>query len=633
MAIEFDCPHCGHHYRLKDDLAGKAAACKNCRKKITIPQPVTIPDDDPPVDVEAAAVAALADAAQLDEDPSRMLIPVECNYCGHKWTEPIARAGKNTLCPEPECRQRIKIPEPKDEGQYDWRQTRTKGPSLAKQNNEKLEGVQDAASAQIVSGKSLKEAGAIDEGIEPRPLKQKIMFALMGLGLVGLVVFGVIYATRTRTEGKHDRLMAEAQAEFAASAATLPKEDVPTFTAVMHLAAGEYALRHDTPEKLKETMEQFGKAQSILRPADGAARNAVLAQIAATMLDLGGTEQQARDQLRIRWTPDLNLRTRPNEHLFTVHEELRKLLGASQAGPLDYRLHLLRRLTRELVKRGQTVLAVELLPLAMFAPAEHAEAKAVVALEIYRADRGSKYPAEVAKELAARGAELAKSNPRPASAQILFAVLKIGRAPNLGIPPPGGGAVTSDVRFAYSGVAVLEGRTEEALALAQRPGRTEDRLRALVLCADWMADPAPALSAVAPLVASAAGKPKEVKLSPYDLLRLAQIAAAAGKPEQAEPFAKAIADEGLQAWALGETVRLRLAAAPTVMGEEAWAALPDDPKKFHAGHAWGRLWLARQNTRISGERTTQVKVVSAWPSPISAFGKAGVALGIQDRDK
>src|SRR5262245_52413652 len=146
MAIEFDCPHCGHHYRLKDDLAGKAAACKNCRNKITIP---SVSDNTPlpapsPVDVEAAASAALSDAPKVEEDPSKKLIEVECKYCLHKWTEPIARAGKNTLCPNDECRQRVKIPELKPDQTADWRQTHTKGPSLAKDNQQKLEGVQDA---------------------------------------------------------------------------------------------------------------------------------------------------------------------------------------------------------------------------------------------------------------------------------------------------------------------------------------------------------------------------------------------------------------------------------------------------------------------------------------------------------
>jgi hypothetical protein len=635
MAIEFDCPHCGHHYRLKDELAGKAAACKNCRKKITIPQPVTVPDDPPapPVDVEAAAVAALSDAPKAEEDPAKKIIPVECNYCGQKWTEPIARAGKNTLCPNPECRQRIKIPEPKDEGQYDWRQTRTKGPSLAKQNHEKLEGVQDAAEQKIVSGQALKEAGAIDEELEPRPLKQKILFVAIPLVLAGLVLFGIVYGLRTRTESKENRLMAEAQEEYAKAAESLPKDEQPLAAAVLHLAAAEYALRYNDKDKLKESLGQYGAAQLALRPGQGAARNAILAELAVAMLALGGTEEQAREQVRIRWTPDVNLKTRPNEQLFTVHEELRRVLGALQAAPFEFRADVARRLTRELVKRGQPSVAVELIPLALFTPPEQPEAKAAVALEVYRAEKGSKYVAEVAKELAARGPELAKANPRPASAQVLFAVLKTEKAPNLGIPSPGkDGAVTHDTRFAYTGIALLEDRGADALALAQRPGQTGDRVRALALCADWLADPAPALDAALALV-TASKSNKDVKLSPYTLLRLTQLAGAAGKHEQAKQFAAAITDEGAQAWAKGEAQRLRLAAAPNEKGDEAWAEeLWKGERTFRAGQAWGRLWLARQNTRVSGNRTEQTKAVNAWPTPFPAFGKAGVALGLQDRD-
>ena len=48
MAIEFNCPHCGQPYRLKDDFAGMRATCKNpdCRKVITVPSPTTVPPDD-----------------------------------------------------------------------------------------------------------------------------------------------------------------------------------------------------------------------------------------------------------------------------------------------------------------------------------------------------------------------------------------------------------------------------------------------------------------------------------------------------------------------------------------------------------------------------------------------------------
>src|SRR5687767_5507098 len=113
MAIEFNCPHCQHQYRLKDELAGKTATCKGCRQKITIPQPVTVPDA---AALEAAAAAAYADEpAKAELDAASQVVNVECQFCNHKWTEPLTRAGKNTLCPNPECRQRVKIPEPKKE--------------------------------------------------------------------------------------------------------------------------------------------------------------------------------------------------------------------------------------------------------------------------------------------------------------------------------------------------------------------------------------------------------------------------------------------------------------------------------------------------------------------------------------
>ena len=94
-----------------------------------------------------------------------------CNFCGHQWTEPMAKAGKNTLCPNPECRQRLRVPEPKEDVPDDWRQQKTKLPSGAKQHFEKLEGVQDAAEAKIVSGEALREADATGIEYEPRSLQ------------------------------------------------------------------------------------------------------------------------------------------------------------------------------------------------------------------------------------------------------------------------------------------------------------------------------------------------------------------------------------------------------------------------------------------------------------------------------
>lgn len=634
MAIEFNCPHCQYQYRLKDEYAGKSATCKGCRQKITIPQPITVPPDTQLTAAEleareAAALAALADEpAKVEQQEAAKLIPVECSYCGHKWTEPITRAGKNALCPNPECRQRIKIPEPKDEGQYDWRQTKTKGPSLAKDNQQKLDNVQDAGAAQIVSGTALKEAGADGVEYEPRPLKQKVMFAVVAVGLVAAVVFGTMYAFRTRTEVKDDRTMEDAQKELAAGAADLPKEDAAAFTALMHMAAGEHAVRHPDPKKVKEGMDLFAKAAGALRTAAPTpTRQAAVAELAVAMLTMGGTEEQAREHLRLRWMPDAKLATRPNERVFTVFEELGKVLDIVSGADPEYRSQLARRLARELIKRGQTTLAVELLPRALFPQPEQPDARAMIALEVFRADRSSDVPRKVATELVARAADLQKA-PSP-SAQTLFLVVKPDKAPTV-VPPPGG-AVLDSSRYAYVGFHVLEGREPDALKLALANGRPESQVRALTLLADWAADPGPALDAAAGVVAANAG-PK-TPLSPWSVARLAAVAAEKGRAEQAKAFADKLSDEGLKAWAKADGFRARLAAGPKDKADESAADAPDDVRKMRAGHALARLWLARHNTRLSGDRNAEVAAANKWTAPLSAFGKAGVALGLQDKDK
>src|SRR5438552_8505795 len=148
MAIEFNCPFCDFAYRgrhaLKDEFAGKKATCKNgmCRKVITIPQagtatlsPGDTPPPNPPIDVEAAAMSALADNP-TEAAAGSQAIPMTCEFCGHKWAESVAKAGKNVLCPNPECRQRMKVPVPKDHTPADWRTGGHRGPSLAKENFE-----------------------------------------------------------------------------------------------------------------------------------------------------------------------------------------------------------------------------------------------------------------------------------------------------------------------------------------------------------------------------------------------------------------------------------------------------------------------------------------------------------------
>ena len=648
MAIEFHCPYCDHEYKLKDEFAGKKATCKNpnCRQVIVIPKPVTVPDSTPlpsAEELEAAALSALSDDApkQNEKESAEKVIPMTCTYCEHKWTEPFSKAGKNTLCPNPDCRQRLKVPELKVEEQVDWRQTRTKLPSGAKQNFEKLEGVEDAANAKLVSGTALREADATGIEYEPRPLKQKVLLGLALTGIIAAIGLGSWLAFRTRTTGQEDQLFVEARKSFDETAKELTKPEGELCSAMLSCASGEYALRHNTTEKLKEAQMMFGNARDDLKQIAGPEQQALGAELALTILALGGTDDQVKEQIRYRWQPDIATgRMKLNERVHTVHDELRSALNVIVAADFDFRIALLRRLTRELHKKGQPALAADSIPHMLFTEPEKDEARAVVALELFRLDRDSQLARRIAEdlkskidnELAARAQNtgMSISNPYPASAHILFVVLLNSKNLAFVPDPPRSGSLSDAVRFSHVGIALLQEKSDEALKLALRPDRPESQLRSLVLCSEWMTPPATALEEADKLLTLYKGK-RDVTFSQSQILRLSQIAAANGMAEKAKEFANSLTNEGLKAWAIGDAVHLRLAANPKEKAEAQTLELSEDYKKLKLGDAWGVLWMARRNAMLSGDRTGEKKTAAALPAPVRPFAVAGIALGLQDR--
>jgi hypothetical protein len=649
MAIKFNCPHCQLAYRLKDEMAGKPARCKNpdCRQLITVPAPATVPPTtpDPSVparDVEADALSALSDeVARSDATPAaEKVIPVICPYCDHQWTVAWAMGGKNTLCPNPECRQRVKVPEPKEDVPLDWKQQKTKLPSLAKQNFEKLEGVQDAGDVAVVKRTSLEEAGALDEEVEPRPLKDKVKIAVAVGGLIAAVVAGVWYWRSSSVEKGEDRFMAEARAEFDKVAPDMAPAEAGLASAVLLAAEAEHALAHDTPDELKKAQAFFARARDELRrQPPGPVRSAAAGELALAALRFGGTDEQVKEGLRYRWQPDPGAaRTgRLNERVHTVHEELRQTLALLAADPkaapaeFDFKLTVARRLARELARKGQAGFAAELIPLALFGDAEQPEARAAVALEVLPADR--EVARRTADELKALFGPQVRGNPYPVSAPALFAAVRTEKAPAGPPAPAPAGPVASDPAvLAHVGLLIQDGKGREAVELAGRAVRPETRFKALALCAEQTAaaDRALAVDAAVALLAGVKGR-KEVAVSPYHLLRLSQLAAESGRPEPARALADGIADEGLRAWAVGDAARLRAWGNPKERADEGWVEVPDDAKKVRAGHAWGRLWVARQNARESGDKGKEKKAALAAPAAARPFALAGIALGLKDR--
>ncbi|VTU01904.1 unnamed protein product [Gemmataceae bacterium] len=643
MAIAFNCPHCQFAYNLPDKLAGKQARCKNpeCRKVITVPAPVTVPDDlrkgPGTAALERLALDALADEPpKVEEVPvQEKVIPMTCTYCDHKWTEPWSKAGKNALCPNPECRQRQKVPEPKEDKPTDWKQPKTKLPTLAKQNFEKLDGVVSANEVRNVSGVSLEKAGATDDLYEPRSIKPLVWLGIGVVALIAVVVFGIWSLVTSRVETRKDALLADARTELDAKSADMSPAGAGLSSALLHAAAAEYALSDALvdskgSERLKDAQAEFDKARNDVRKQPpGPERYAVAAELALATLAFAGTDEQVKEQLRYPWQPDVTpgRAMRLNERTHTIHQELTTTLNLLQPADFEFRAAVARRLTRELVKQGQVGMATDLLPVAMFSDAESAEARAVIALEVLRLDRGSAAAKQVATELkAGAGTGGLKGNPYPYSAQALFIAQQLDKP----VPVPGGSGAIPDPRpvLVNTPLLLLDDKVPEAVALALRAQQPDTQLKAVALCAEWAKEPGPALDAAVAVVGRGG---KQSAISPSLVLRLSQLASLAGKHDQARTLADALADDGLKSWARGDAVRWRLAGNPKERPDETWVEVPDDPKKVRAGHAWGRMWVARHNTKESRNRDGEKKATASWPGPVHPFALAGIALGLQDK--
>lgn len=664
MAIVFNCPQCDFPYKLKDELAGKRATCKNpeCRQVITIPQPVGLriadlggilpedarPNDTPmpanPADLEAAALAALSETEQEKQDTAaENAIPMTCPHCNHNWTEPFAKAGKNTLCPNEECRQRIKVPEPKKgEPKENWRTGNSGKPTLAKENFEKPADVMDAE-ARVVGREAWQKGGGAEQEYEPIPLKRRLfVWSLIGVPL--LLLGGGIWAFVTWNRGRGEEVKMEpAIAEFNEGRGELDPVQAQLGAAILELAAGEHALHPQNMEKDKALAlahQHLTKAgselvqASKLDPAGKAAaeRYAITAEIAVALVGLGGTDEQVKDGERFRWLPeDTGGRPlRANEtKAITVHGSLRPLLEKMAGSDFDTRAVLLRRLTRELGKNGQEILASQL-PGMLFEEKELPEAKAIVALELYRPNRnGAGVPTAIATDLKqALAGGVGGRVPTPASAQTLWLVLGTEKAPTY-FPPPSG-AFSEGSRFAYVGKHLLANETAEAMELARKPGNSlPGQLRALALCGEWANDPGPAFDAALAAINVNAKAKKEPPPASI-VLRLSQLAAAAGKMEQSKMLADLIPDEGLKAWAKGSALQFAAKPGNTTRVEDSALEVPDS-SKIKSGHLWGRMWQARQNARsLSASEAT--KLVNLWPKgTVRPFGLAGIAVAQHDK--
>jgi hypothetical protein len=633
MAIETQCPHCKKAYRLKDELAGKRVTCGNpdCRKAFTVDgqssaNGAAAKAAGPRIDAEATAAAVFGDEPAQAAPEDQRTIAVSCTVCDHKWDVPWAMQGKNVLCPE--CRHRQRVPEQKTV-KVDWRDPRAGRPTLAR--IEELEGVQASQDARHVTGETLKKAGVIKEDIEARPRWHYVAAVAFVLAFFGVASYLTVLVVRSGKEDRRDQYMADAVKDVQETKdAALPPAEAPLFKAGVRIAAGEFALRKDDPQGLKDALAHFAHARRDLEAAPpSAGRDLLLGELALAQVALGGTADQVANGVRIRWTPGGGGRQPLNEKTYTVQQELQTTLKAMATASADVRLHAVRRLARELARAGQSgVLSESLIGQVM--PQEHAEASAQAAIETLKATGDQARAKAEAERMASL---LTEGVAPPPSVPALLQAVGVPAPGKVTFPaPPGGSDLPDATRQTYVTQYLLQGKTDEAITLAKQPGPAPAKLAALALTAEWADSPGVAVEAAHAALPTGEER-RKVSIPDLILMRLAAQAGRANQPDYAEAFARSISSDAYKAWARAEALRHQLAASGERPGEETQAEVPTDPKDVRVGHARGRLALARHNARVTGnDPDASVRYDNWGAGTFRPFGLAGLALGLQDRN-
>ncbi len=351
MPIKFTCPHCKTGISVKDQYAGKKGACPVCKQIVTVPQPgvsqpttpqatpkaapaqqaapatqpkpvpkaappsqpkpvpptaparpkveTPPPPPPPPADVEAEAAALFHDEPPPAEPTEVKTIDLNCPFCDEPIHFTPDLAGKRAALP------RVQAHHQSARAGQESTQRLAEG-GAARSLRRRLpdqpvpEGAWGSTTVSAVSKQALVEGGAIPAARALRTLWQKVRWPIYGVTAVVLLSAGGWTGYRWWSQRAADRAVKEALVYAASEQGG--KEVGDNGRAAIALGAGEYYLHSHADEFWKRTREQFGKAFSTLIEAPaGNERDALLGDLALAQIELGGSDDEARQELRLTW--------------------------------------------------------------------------------------------------------------------------------------------------------------------------------------------------------------------------------------------------------------------------------------------------------------------------------------------
>lgn len=629
MDIKFQCPHCGGTYQAPESMAGKKITCRreNCRLVIEVPTtstggngtaakpaPVRKPvpagtgtAPPPPPDADALAASLLSEEQPTPDQIAAAEgkpIPVQCPSCDHKFEVGRDKADKNVVCPE--CTYRFKVVVKEETKPRDWRE----GKKRLLEKDDQPDDVWSAQATTAADRKSLKEAGALladDEDEEGPSIFARLTKWTLALAGIAAVAFGVIYLRNTLAVTEQQSRIDDALQALRDAESEMP----PTWAAAVWLSAGEHDLHYT------ETWEEFTQARdhlnavrgNLTRASNSAERDLLVARLAVAQLGLAGDEQAVKEDRGLDWNK--------------LQTELRQTMQRLTADP-DRRAYAFRELARGLIPTGETMRAV---PVAQTIAGNTApDLIGVIGIELFQAGKR-----ELADQTWQRARALPSSGAAPSLQALAMALQGPDASPDqmprfVDPPSPTNSAVESRRGFALG--FALQGKTEDALRLAQDPGNPEHRVRALVDLAEVFikSDPGFAGQALEAARGILINEVKNQKIPSWLPFRVALLSAQVGEIDPSFEVCEVIADPGLKAWAQMEAMRGHFATEPDEEYPANWLDKVGTEKDL--GHALAREAWVRQNVSAGGSYDD---VVEEWSATMKPFGYAGIALGIQSK--
>jgi hypothetical protein len=271
-----------------------------------------------------------------------------CDWCDEQLHLPLELGGKQTQCPNPECRRIIKVPLPKIVEKKDWRKMGEKrGPAGAIINQPDVpDDVQGSHQATKARTKSLVEAGVIEIPQKPVTGTEKFFRFAKYVGGFALLLGAVTAGFQLDTSSKQVKAIKEIKQMVDGSS---PKITHPLLAAEAHRTIGLLYLfapppASETKYPAGEAGEQFSGAMGLAAFGKVGENNPeineqlFLIDLALAQIERGGDADEVLKEHRSDWgktvQPDLDATLsqirEPQVRVMAVREVVTRLLQKKQ---------------------------------------------------------------------------------------------------------------------------------------------------------------------------------------------------------------------------------------------------------------------------------------------------------------